>query len=170
MNNKIKELNDSLKLYIKKIKEKENVISRLQIENKNIINNNNMIKQQDIKNSNKFTDLIFEKSEEIVLISNIKSNNYLLNIEQVISFSFSLKNIKKDKANLNKEEIEKFKNKISELNSIIETKENEIKKYKNENSILKSFTMNKKKHEKEENDEDEDSKQLLEQEVKKLNI
>ena len=168
LNNKIKELNDSLKLYIKKIKEKENVISRLQIENKNIINNNNMIKQQDIKNSNKFTDLIFEKSEEIVLISNIKSNNYLLNIEQVISFSFSLKNIKKDKTNLNKEEIEKFKNKISELNSIIETKENEIKKYKNENSILKSFTMNKKKHEKEENDEDEDSKQLLEQEVKKL--
>ena len=168
LNNKIKELNDSLKLYIKKIKEKENIISRLQIENKNIINNNNLIKQQDVKNSNKFTDLIFEKSEEIVLISNIKSNNYLLNIEQVISFSFSLKNIKKDKANLNKEEIEKFKNKISELNSIIETKENEIKKYKNENSILKSFTMNKKKHEKEENDEDEDSKQLLEQEVKKL--
>ena len=169
LNNKIKELNDSLKLYTKKIKENEKIINQLQLENKNAINNN-IIKQQDIKISNKYTDLIFEKSEEITFIPYYKKSNCSLNIEQAISLSFSFKKIKKEKINVNNEEIEKFKNKISELSSIIESKENEIKKYKNENSILKNFTKNKKRHEKEEEDEedDENNKQILEQEIKKL--
>ena len=62
--------------------------------------------------------------------------------------------------------------KISELNLIIESRENEIKKYKNENSILKSFAKNNKKT-KEKNEEEEDdgvNTHKLEEEIKKLKI
>ena len=172
LKNKIKELNDSLKYYNNAIQEKENIIQKLQIDNKNNNNNNGyIIKKQDIQSSSKFNDLIFEQMEELTFIPNNIKKETPLNLEQVESFNFLYKTNKKEDTNLNKEEFEKLENKISELNLIIESKENEVKKYKNENSILKSFSKhNKNNKEKEEEDDEDNNTKKLEDEIKKLKM
>ena len=171
-NNKIKELNDQLNHYKNIIKEKENIIEQIQTKDKNIINN--LIKKEDIKSSSKFNYLIFEQIEELTFIPKNINQMTKLNIEQVETFNFLCNRILKEDSVINKEEFEELENKISELNMIIESKENEIKKYKNENSILKSFTKNnknnKEKEEEEEDDVDNNNTKKLEEEIKKLKI
>ena len=168
MNNKIVELNDSLKYYKNLIEKKENLIKQLKIDNKNA---NSKIKEQtNIKTSSNFHDLIYEKLEELTFLTNIKNSEKLLNIEQISSFYFLHKKKKEDNINnniniINNGDIEKLENKIEELNLAIESKENEIKKYKNENSILKSFTKTNKNNQK---DEDDSEKQKQDEEIEKL--
>ena len=169
LNNKITELNNLLKNYTNKIQEKDNLIQQLQINNKN---DKNLIIQQDIKSPSNFTDLIFEQIEQLAFIQKKNNNEVQLNIEKVASFNFLFQKIIKEDININKQEIEELNKKISELNLIIESRENEIKKYKNENSILKSFAKNNKKT-KEKNEEEEDdgvNTHKLEEEIKKLKI
>ena len=159
LNDKIKELNDSLKYYKNVNNEKQNLIQQLQLENntKKI----NITEQQNIKNSDTiYKDLIVKQLEDIEILGNIKSFNNLLNIETVNSFNFLYKKIQINKISNNSDELVDLENKINELNSKLEKKENEIKKYKNENSILKTLAKSNKN--KEEND-DENLHQLEEE-------
>ena len=164
LSNKIKELNESLDFYKNEIQKKDNIIQQIKIDNNN--KNNTIINKQNVKNQFNNSDLIFEKSEEFLFIPDNNFHQILLNIEQIDSFNFLFIKPKKTEKNINKEEIEKLENKISELNSLVETKENEIKKYKNENSILKSFAKISKKNNEE--DDDENNNQKLEEEINKL--
>ena len=165
LSNKIKELNESLDFYKNEIQKKDNIIQQIKIDNNNN-KNNTIINKQNVKNQFNNSDLIFEKSEEFLFIPDNNFHQILLNIEQIDSFNFLFIKPKKTEKNINKEEIEKLENKISELNSLVETKENEIKKYKNENSILKSFAKISKKNNEE--DDDENNNQKLEEEINKL--
>ena len=164
LSNKIKELNESLDFYKNEIQKKDNIIQQIKIDNNN--KNNTIINKQNVKNQFNNSDLIFEKSEEFLFIPDNNFHQILLNIEQIDSFNFLFIKPKKTDININKEDIEKLENKISELNSLVETKENEIKKYKNENSILKSFAKISKKNNEE--DDDENNNQKLEEEINKL--
>ena len=166
LSNKIKELNESLDFYKNEIQKKDNIIQQIKIDNNNNNKNNTIINKQNVKNQFNNSDLIFEKSEEFLFIPDNNFHQILLNIEQIDSFNFLFIKPKKTDININKEDIEKLENKISELNSLVETKENEIKKYKNENSILKSFAKISKKNNEE--DDDENNNQKLEEEINKL--
>ena len=166
MNNKITQLNDSLNILKSKIQEKDKIIQQIESENKNKI----IMPQQNIKNSFNNSELIFEQLEELAFVPENTTHIKTLNIEQIESFNLLNNESKKDIISLkiNNEDISKLENKIEELNSIIDSKENEIKKYKNENSILKSFTKIKKNN-KEDDDEDNDTHKL-EEEIKKLKL
>ena len=167
MNNKITQLNDSLNILKSKIQEKDKIIQQIESENKNKI----MVPQQNIKNSFNNSELIFEQLEELAFVPENTTHIKTLNIEQIESFNLLNNESKKDIISLkiNNEDISKLENKIEELNSIIDTKENEIKKYKNENSILKSFTKIKKNNKEDDDDEDNDTHKL-EEEIKKLKL
>ena len=164
LNDKIKELNDSLKYYKNVTNEKQNLIQQLQLENKNKMLN--VIEQQNIKNSiTNYKDLIFEQLEELEILAKPKSFTDLLNIEEVNSFNFIYKKIQVNKINNNNSaDLSELENKINELNSQLEKKDNDIRKYKNENSILKTLAKSNKN--KEEN-EDENLHQL-EEEINQL--
>ena len=167
MNNKITQLNDSLNILKSKIQEKDKIIQQIESENKNKI----MVPQQNIKNSFNNSELIFEQLEELLFVPENTTHIKTLNIEQIESFNLLNNESKKDIISLkiNNEDISKLENKIEELNSIIDSKENEIKKYKNENSILKSFTKIKKNNKEDDDDEDNDTHKL-EEEIKKLKL
>ena len=167
MNNKITQLNDSLNILKSKIQEKDKIIQQIESENKNKI----IMSQQNIKNSFNNSELIFEQLEELAFVPENTTHIKTLNIEQIESFNLLNNDSKKDiiSLKLNNEDISKLENKIEELNSIIDSKENEIKKYKNENSILKSFTKIKKNNKEDDDDEDNDTHKL-EEEIKKLKL
>ena len=169
LNNKIKELNDSIKYYKNVINDKQNLIQQLQIENQNKIKNSNneIMDLQIIKNSFNKKDLIFEQIEELAILGiPTKIPKYNLNISKVSSFNFLHKKIQINgiKEINNSPELVELENKINELNTKLEKKENDIKKYKNENSILKNLAKSKKN--KEENDETD--LHQLEEEISKL--
>ena len=159
LNDKIKELNDSLKYYKNVTNEKQNLIQQLQLENKN--KTINVKEQQNINNSiHNYKDLIFEQLEDVEILAKPKSFNNLLNIEEVNSFNFLYKKININKIINNSADISELENKINELNSQLEKKDNDIRKYKNENSILKTLAKSNKN--KEEN-EDENLHQFEEE-------
>ena len=159
LNDKIKELNDSLKYYKNVTNEKQNLIQQLQLENKN--KTVNVKEQQNINNSiHNYKDLIFEQLEDVEILAKPKSFNNLLNIEEVNSFNFLYKKININKIINNSADISELENKINELNSQLEKKDNDIRKYKNENSILKTLAKSNKN--KEEN-EDENLHQFEEE-------
>ena len=169
LNNKIKELNDSIKYYKNVINDKQNLIQQLQIENQNKIKNSNneIMDLQIIKNSFNKKDLIFEQIEELAILGiPTKIPKYNLNISKVSSFNFLHKKIQINEINKinNSQELVELENKINELNTKLDKKENDIKKYKNENSILKNLAKSKKN--KEENDETD--LHQLEEEISKL--
>ena len=169
LNNKIKELNDSIKYYKNVINDKQNLIQQLQIENQNKIKNSNneIMDLQIIKNSFNKKDLIFEQIEELAILGiPTKIPKYNLNISKVSSFNFLHKKIQINEINKinNSPELIELENKINELNTKLDKKENDIKKYKNENSILKNLAKSKKN--KEENDETD--LHQLEEEISKL--